>query len=1184
MQVTDEIVEAIKEFGGHPQKAAPLASFLGFQPINSPQDQLAGPLRGGLKWFFAQRSDRFGVKELYRVGSYDAKPGSVGLWIAVLSNWGSGSTDRDRARRRVARALIEQTPDARALALLVPNELERRRNEAEFVLPRSAAAVGKASDSGTAVSSVRALVNLEQPNRFHRELLRDLSIQPGASMLDVSLHWQQVFSVERVTTRFYEEYSKVRDRMAEALLEHNKAHPVVSKLAVEVRRAWATRQMGRMLFLWFLQSKQWLGEPDGQGYPNYLVRLWDKRRQASVQEYYRDLLVPLFFEGMATDRPSQAVAELLGYTPYLNGGLFRTNRLEDEMNQAGEVSLPDEVFDPNIELYQPHTVLSLLSGYRFTTRESTPDDQSVDPDPELLGRVFENLYQGDERKKTGTYYTPREIVHFMCRQALDGYLRDQTGATQKILDWLREQVTEKEDDSHPLPTEVEERLVLALESVRVCDPAVGSGAFLLGMMQEIILLRRGIEYSKREYIPDEEQLVTDWKRHTIQYSLYGVDINPEAVEICQLRLWLSLVLDLLKPPQDAPLPNLDFRIVAGDSLVDRLADVVFRESWPAPGQLMMSLEAQRQVSNLERQITQWRQEFESTHKNPPRLRQLRNRIATAQAQIIHLHLEEALTRAHESALSAKNRVAKKRAQAHAALLGELIADLEKRDFALVQKPFLWPIAFPDILPEGQANCGFDIVLANPPYIKQEKLDATDQDSYQKAFPEVYTGTADILVFFYARALQILRAGGWLAFITSNKYMHTAYGSGLRAHLPAVLAVHRVLDFGDLPLFEANGKPVAAYPAVVVGRKGEIQDEHALRVADLTYPIRKELAQRGLKVNPENARWTLEDLGGLLDEAEVPNYPQVLLRKEGWILEDPALVRLFERLMNQGRPLGEFVDGRIYYGIKTGLNEAFVIDQAKRDELVAEDPRSAEIIKPWLRGRDIKRWRTEWAGLYLIAVQNSGDSTAKTPWRRARSEAEARRIFKEHYPAVHDHLSYFENDFINRRGKQQGGLRARQDQGHFWWELRACDYYPTFAIPKVIWPDITGIMRFAWDTTGLYLGNTAYIGVGPKWMVALLNSSILEFLARTVSTSIRGGYMRLIYSNVAPLPIVEPGKELAERLSAIASTETADRDAQVNELVADAYDLQPNELKMVEDWAAKEHEFATDREDLEENDN
>src|SRR5918996_1153595 len=205
--VSRGLEQALKAFGGDHQKAAPLASFLGFQPVNSPEDQLAGPLLGSLKRFFAQRTDRFGVKELYRVGSCNASPGTVGLWVAVLTEWGNRSIDRDRPRRRIARALIEQVSDNRAMAILVANDRRRsHRREVEFVLPRSAASVGKSSDSGTAVTSVRALVDLDDPNRFHRDLLRSLVIQPGSSLLDVSLRWQQEFSVERATTKFYQEY------------------------------------------------------------------------------------------------------------------------------------------------------------------------------------------------------------------------------------------------------------------------------------------------------------------------------------------------------------------------------------------------------------------------------------------------------------------------------------------------------------------------------------------------------------------------------------------------------------------------------------------------------------------------------------------------------------------------------------------------------------------------------------------------------------------------------------------------------------------------------------------------------------------------------------------------------------------------------------------------------------------
>jgi adenine-specific DNA-methyltransferase len=935
------------------------------------------------------------------------------------------------------------------------------------------------------------------------------------------------------------------------LLARNQAHTVVSKLASEDARAWATRQMGRMLFLWFLQSKRWLGEPGGQGYRDYLVRLWQRRHEAPEPEYYRGLLVPLFFEGMAVGSPSEAVRDLLGYTPYLNGGLFRKNRLEDEVDRGGQVFLPDEVFDPDIAPDEPHTVLSLLSGYRFTTRESTPDDQSVDPDPELLGRVFENLYQGDERKNTGTYYTPREIVHFMCRQALDGHLRDQAGVTQETLDWLRKQVVEKEEGAQPLPPELEERLVSSLELVRVCDPAVGSGAFLLGMMQEMILLRRGIEYCKREYIQDEEQLITDWKRHAIQYSLYGVDINPEAVEICQLRLWLSLVLDLVEPPKDAPLPNLDFRIVAGDSLVDRVADITFKESWPPPKALPLRMELQHQVAQLEDQIARWRQEFDATHRNPQRLRELRDRVAAAQARIIRLHLEDALAQAQQDAVSAKNGTAKKRAESRVRQVRGLIAEMDARDFTLIQKPFLWPVAFPDILQPGRPTSGFDVVLANPPYIRQEKLDASDQESYRQAFPEVYAGTADILVSFYARALQILRPGGWLSFITSNKYMRAAYGEDLRGYLPQSVAIHRVMDFGDLPLFEANGKHVASYPAVLIGRKNGDRQDHMLRVADLTYPIRRRLAQADLKVNPENVRWVLEDLGGLLEAIEVPEYPQVLLRKEGWILEDPAMVRLFERLMNQGRPLGEVVKGRLFRGVTTGLNEAFVIDQAKRDELVAEDPRSAELIKRWLRGKDIKRWRAEWAGLYLIFTRRGTDI--------------------EGYPAIKEHLTWWRDRLEPKKTSNQPGP-GRKPGIYKWFEIQdSTDYYPGFEQHKVIFNRFINGPTFAYDESGFFHNDACYFIVTPSPAIAaIVNSKLGWWLLSHLCTPLQNGYLQVFVQFLEPLPVPHMDNTLENRLSVLArslskNASNSVAEAEVEELVADAYGLSGTEVKMVQEW-------------------
>ena len=1170
----------LNEFGGDPQRAEGLAAFLGFEPISNPEDQLAGPLSGGLRQFFARRDDRFGVSELYRVGSRAASPATAGLYIGVLTEWGHRSSDRDRPRRRIARALVEYVQDRRSLALLVPPD--GRRPEAELVFPRT-----RVDGPGGAVTTIRAHLDLDNPTRFHRDLLRGLRITPGASLLDISTRWQREFSVERATTKFYRDYAAVRDRVAQALLDRNQDHLVVGSFGDkdEARaraQAWATRQMGRILFLWFLQAKQWLGRAGGHGSPTYLRDLWDRRTETPKGEYYRGVLAPLFFDALATGSSSQGENEVLGSVPYLNGGLFRRSALEDRINDAGEVSVPDEVFDPSDD----DSLLGLLSRYRFTTRESTPDDQSVDPDPELLGRVFENLYQADERRKTGTYYTPREIVHFMCRQALDGYLRDKTGVEQPMLDALREEATGSRDEPSAVTGVPADALIDALETVRVCDPAVGSGAFLLGTIQEIVTLRRGILFTQRGHIEHHDlyQMVSDWKRRTIENSLYGVDINPEAVEICRLRLWLSLVLDMDEPP--APnsgwaLPNLDFQIVAGDSLVDRLPGVVFKESWPLPKSLQLGLDVQRELQRLEDNIAQRKREFGNTHRNPMRLRELRDLIARDQRQIVRVHLADALAKAEAEieTLDKSDRLAKAALRKATGLRDHvlpLLQQIEATDFALVQKPLLWPVAFPEVLRVGDADtAGFDIVLANPPYVRQEKLDAKEQKSYAESFPEVHAGTADLLVYFYARALQILRPGGWLAFITSNKFMRAGYGAKIREHLPASLRIQRVIDFGDLPLFEAEGKTIAAYPAVVVGSRRQDTAEHALTVADLAGLVRGELSSANLKVNGEGVRSALEDLSGLLARAETRGFPQVMLKKDGWVLEDPVLIRLFERLMNQGLPLRDFVGGRLYRGLVTGLNEAFVIDQNKRDELIEEDPRSAELIKPWLRGRDIKRWKAGWAGLYVIAIQNSGDAGASNPWASGNSEEKARAIFREAYPAIHNHLSYFER-FKDRAGKERG-LRIRQDHGRFWWELRPCAYYGEFGRPKIIFNRFINSPSFSYDTSGAYHNDACYLVVPPDpSLAATINSTVVWWLLSHLCTGLQNGYMQVFTQFLERLPIPLLSEDIARRLTQHVQTLLTVIDApnierEIDGLVFESYGVSAREQKLVLDWLSERQE-------------
>jgi hypothetical protein len=397
-------------------------------------------------------------------------------------------------------------------------------------------------------------------------------------------------------------------------------------------------------------------------------------------------------------------------------------------------------------------------------------------------------------------------------------------------------------------------------------------------------------------------------------------------------------------------------------------------------------------------------------------------------------------------------------------------------------------------------------------------------------------------------------------------VRAAYGEGIRTFLPNALALRAVIDFGDLPVFS-----VAAYPAVLIGTKAQAEEEHLLTVADLVYPIRARLGADGLPVNVNGVRLALESLPDLLAEAAITNYPQSLLRKDGWILEDPALVRLFDRLMSQGTPLGEYVNGRMYRGLLTGLNEAFVIDEAKRAELISADPRSEEVIKPWLRGRDIKRWKPEWAGLYIIAIQNSGDTDAANPWGRATNETEAREIFRETYPAIHDHLSRWE-EYPDPKGSGRIlGLRPRADQGKWWWELRACAYYSEMGVSKIVWPEFARRMRFCLDQSGSFVNNKCYVTPAlPAWALPVLNSRVIEFMLSMRTIQIRGGWLQLFDQYVRPLPLIEPAPECLRQLEAASRSLTAapitdDLERETERLVRAYFGLSLAESSLLDQW-------------------
>ena len=347
-----------------------------------------------------------------------------------------------------------------------------------------------------------------------------------------------------------------------------------------------------------------------------------------------------------------------------------------------------------------------------------------------------------------------------------------------------------------------------------------------------------------------------------------------------------------------------------------------------------------------------------------------------------------------------------------------------------------------------------------------------------------------------------------------------------------MTVKTAIDFGEIKVFDATVEPY-----VLIGCKRAPHPDALVRGHNLYPLLARELANRG---SLERVREEIQRLPDHL-QTEISVFPQTRLTSSEWRIEDEEVNHLFERLMSMGTPLGEFVKGRLYMGVKTGLNEAFVIDQAKRDELIEEDPRSTELIKPWLRGRDIGRWKAESAGLYVVFTSRGVDI--------------------EKYPAVLEHLRWFRT-----------GLEDRATAGvHPWFELQQPQegIYHEFALPKIIWPDIARGMRFAYDDSGCFLGNTCYVmPTSSIWLLTLMNSDLFDFLLCQLTNSLRGGFVRLFSQHTTQLPILTPNPATQRRLATVARAGVAGKavdEDKLNAMVYDLYGLSPSEVRLVKEW-------------------
>ena len=1025
------------------------------------------------------------------------------------------------------------------------------------------------------VSLVRE-INPGRPHRAHLDILADLSLPARLRWLDsrgkprnfdgLLAAWLAALDTEALNRRFYRELFAWFERAIAAA-----RFPAGQAVALPPEEH-IIRLITRLLFVWFLKEKGLVA--DDLFVEHQVAQLLKDYDRAGGDSYYRAVLQNLFFATLNTEigqrrfsgqnpddhrnfavgRYRKEIADpermraLFDRTPFVNGGLFdcldsfdagrsatRVDCFTDNARQRAGHSVPNHLFfgddgSPGI--------IDLFRRYRFTVEENTPAEQEVALDPELLGKVFENLLAAvnpetrqTARRETGSYYTPRPVVDYMVDEALVAALTPADGdsagdgagggdgdaaggaALRYLLDYA-----DAFADRDALFTETQrESAIRAIASLKVIDPAVGSGAFPMGILHKLTLALRRLDPDNRiwERVQREQASAragdafdidnpadrdaelseisatferyrdSDYGRklYLIQNCIYGVDLQPIAAQIARLRFFISLAIEQQPTPDAAdnygirPLPNLETRFVAADTLL------------PLARPAQRTLGQTAAVTRLERQIADNRER--------------------------HFH---ASTRAAK--LACRREDAKLRAQLAAALGADGFSAASARQLAG------WD-AFDQNAPAADwfdaeymfgVPGGFDIVIGNPPYVQLQKDGGRLGRRYRNAGFATYARTGDVYQLFYEKAGQLLApARGILSCITSNSWLKAEYGKSTRRYLSEQHSPLRLLEMGK-DVFEQ----AIVDASILIARQGPgdapARGVDLDRLDDQSFP-------------PEASLWH-----EFRPQGDRP-----------WSLLTPTEQSVMDKMASAGTPLKEW-DVSINFGIKTGYNQAFIIDDATRQALIAADPKSAEIIKPVLRGRDIRRWQAQPAGLHLITT------------------LPARRIDIDDYPAVKDHLLSFGQERLQQTGKTlPGGIKSRKKTGYAWFETQdTVAYHEGFAKPRLFWADMAKDGRFAYSDTEMYCNSKGYIMTGQslKYLCAVLNSRLITWYVQNTAPTTGMGLTewKVFVVERIPVPRLSAARQrplirLVERiLAARASNPRADTGAAEAELDGRVYAL------------------------------
>ena len=867
-----------------------------------------------------------------------------------------------------------------------------------------------------------------------------------------------------------------------------------------------------------------------------------------------DALNELFFSALA--KPLQdrhpRYAEKFKNIPYLNSSLFEKSELEDftfditalmdeEMNIYSSTVLKDHKGDRlSGKLNTLDYLFKFLDAYDFSTESGVVTDKHESKtliNASVLGLIFEKI----NGYKDGSFYTPGLITMFMCKETL------RKSIIQKFKEEVNETIETFEDAKDYcqkyFKKDDTKRFNEVVNSIRICDPAVGSGHFLVSALNEMVAIKSElgiladenynilpcvIEIENDElYISNANGELFDYirkdpnslriqksifheKETLIENCLFGVDINSNSVNICRLRLWIELLKNAYytEDGELQTLPNIDINIKCGNSLISRFALTDSLKSAFKNKEVNVSIEDYKQavkdykITNskskkreIEEIINTVKHNFKSTYDN-----KLKDKLSKAlgdyqneeQRQQNLIAFGETIKKTEKDQLK-KLKIKSDQVQKEKE---EILNNI------IYRNAFEWRFEFPEVLDDEGNFIGFDVIIGNPPYIQLQKMGALS-DSLQKVGYETFARTGDIYSLFYELGANILKQKGLLTYITSNKWMRAAYGESLRKFFAEKTNPLILIDFGGTQIFDT----------ATVDTNILMLSKESNQLKTLACIVKEKV------------------LNNLSDYFRLHSTNSQFISSESWGILSDIEQSIKAKIEAVGTPLKDW-DIRINYGIKTGFNDAFIIDGKKKDELIAEDPKSAEIIRPILRGRDIKKYSYDFADLWIIYVPwhfpLHNDSSIKGASQAAEDE------FKKQYSAIYNHLLKFKNELSNRNNAETG---VRYE----WYALQrwGSNYWEDFSKQKIVYIEIMTdnaqdgyeFPCFTYDIQDTVVLNTAYIMTGNevelKYILAILNSKLGRQLVKYYTVQLQQKQFRMLNQYVSNFPIPKASEERLE---------------------------------------------------------